>query len=69
MGATRNVGEGLVDGDSLDERREIVEHLDGGIAQPLVVREMATDKDQLRTELARPPSRTCLRGFRSALAS
>jgi hypothetical protein len=57
MGATSNVGEGLVDRDPLDERREIVEHLDGCIAQPLIFRKMATDKDQLRTELARPPPR------------
>ena len=57
MGAPRDVGKGLVDGNPLDEGREIIEHLDGGIAQPLVVLEMAADKDQLRTELARPPSR------------
>ena len=57
MGAARDVGKGLVDGNALDEGREIVEHVDGGIAQPLVVLEMAVDKDQLRTELARPPSR------------
>ena len=57
MGAPRNVGKGLVDGNPLDEWREIIEHLDGGIAQPLVLLEMAADKDQLRTELARPPSR------------
>src|SRR5262245_46883777 len=57
MGAARDIGEGLVDGNSLDEGREIVQHLDDGIAQPLVLLEMATDKDQLRTELTRPPSR------------
>src|SRR5947209_12708518 len=57
MGAARHVGKGLIDGDSLDEGREIMEHIDGGIAQPLVVLEMATDKDQLRTEFACPPSR------------
>jgi hypothetical protein len=39
-----NVGKGLVDGNPLDEGREIVDHLDGGIAQPLVVLEMAADK-------------------------
>ena len=57
MGAARDVGKGLVDGDPLDQRREIIEHVDGSIAQPLVLLEMATDKDQLRTEFARPPSR------------
>jgi hypothetical protein len=57
MGAPRDVGEGLIDRDSLNERRKIIEHVDGGIAQPLVVPEMAPDKDQLRAELARPPSR------------
>ena len=57
MGAARDVGKGLVDGNPLDEGREIAEHLDGGVAQPLVVLEMAADKNELRTELARPPSR------------
>ena len=57
MGAARDVGKGLVDGDPLDEGREIAEHLDGGVAQPLVVPEMAADKNELRTEFARPPSR------------
>ena len=57
MGAARDVGKGLVDGNPLDEGREIVDHLDGGIAQPLVVLEMAADKSQLRTEFARLPSR------------
>jgi hypothetical protein len=53
MGAARDVGKGLVDGNPLDEGREIVDHLDGGIAQPLVVLEMAANKSELRTELAR----------------
>ena len=57
MGAARDVGKGLVDGNPLDEGREIVDHLDGGVAQPLVVLEMAADKNELRTELARLPSR------------
>jgi hypothetical protein len=56
MGATRDIGEGLVDRDSFDERREVVKHVDGRIAKPLVVLEMTTDEDQLRTKLARPPS-------------
>src|SRR5262245_14038836 len=57
MGATCNIGEGFVDGDSFDERREIIKHVDGRIAKPLVVLEMTTDEDQLRTKLARPTPR------------
>jgi hypothetical protein len=34
MGATRDVGEGFIDGDSFDERREIIKHVDGRIAEP-----------------------------------
>lgn len=57
MRASGDVGKGLVDRDALDQRREIAEHGDRGIAQPLVLPEMAVDKDQLRTEFACPPSR------------
>ena len=57
MRAAGDVGKGLVDGDPLDQRREIAEHLDGGVAQPLVLLEMAADEDELRAELARPPPR------------
>src|SRR6516164_100369 len=57
MGAARDVGESFVDGNPLDEGCEIVDHLNGGIAQPLVVLEMAVDKNELRTEPARLPSR------------
>jgi hypothetical protein len=32
MGAPHDVGESLIDRDSLDERRKIIEHLDGSIA-------------------------------------
>jgi hypothetical protein len=39
------------------EGREITQHVDGGVAQPVVFLEMAGDKSQLRTELARPPPR------------
>jgi hypothetical protein len=56
MRAAHDVGKGLVDGNPLDEGREIVDHLDGGIAQPLVVFEMAADKNELRTDFARLPS-------------
>lgn len=57
MGAARDVGKGLVDGDPLDEGREVSYHLDGGIAQPLVFPKTPADKNELRTELARLPSR------------
>jgi hypothetical protein len=57
MGTARDVGEGLVDRDPLDQWREVVEHVDRGIAQPLVVGEMAVDEDQLRTELTRSACR------------
>src|SRR5215831_9675386 len=55
--APHNVSKGLVDGNPFDERSEIVEHIDGSIAQPLVIVEMPADKDQLRTQLTGPPSR------------
>ena len=57
MRAASNVGKGLVDGNSFDERREVIEHRDGGIAQPLVVLEVTADKGQLRAEFARPTAR------------
>src|SRR5262252_166954 len=57
VGAPRNVSKGLVDGNPFDERGEIIEHIDGSIAQPLVILEMPADKDQLRTQLTGPPSR------------
>ena len=56
MGAARHVGKRLIDGNPLDEGREIAEHLDGGVAQPLVVLEMPADKSELRAEFAGPPS-------------
>ena len=34
-----------------------IEHIDGGIAQPLVILEMPADKDQLWTQLTGSPSR------------
>src|SRR5690242_17123148 len=57
MRAAGNVRKGLVDRNPFDQRREVIEHADRGIAQPLVLAEMSADKDQLRTQLARPPSR------------
>jgi hypothetical protein len=47
----------LVDGNPLDQRREIAEHLDRGVTQPLILLEMPADKNELRTQLPRPPPR------------
>src|SRR5579872_992829 len=55
--APSDVGKSLVDRNSLDKRREIIKHINGSIAQPLIILEMPADKDQLRTQLTRPPSR------------
>ena len=57
MRAPCNVGEGLVDGDALDGRREIAQDSDGGVAEPLVFVEMSADKHEVGTELPRAPSR------------
>jgi hypothetical protein len=57
MRAASNIGKRLVDRDPLDKRREVIKHRDGGIAQPLVILEVATDKNQLRAKLARLPAR------------
>jgi hypothetical protein len=46
-----------IDGDALDEWRIVAEHLHGGVAEPLVILEVAADEDQLRAELAGAPSR------------
>ena len=51
MGAARNVGKGLIDGNPLNEGRKIINYLDGRIAQPPVFLEMAGNKNELRTEL------------------
>jgi hypothetical protein len=57
MGAAPNIGKGLVDGDPLDEGRKIADHLDGGVTQSMVLLVMPADKNELRTEFARSPSR------------
>ena len=54
---TRYVSKGFVYGNPFDERCEITEHVDRSIAQPLIILKMPTDKDQLWTQLASPPSR------------
>ena len=57
MRAPGNVGEGFVDGDALDGRREIAQDSDGSVAEPLVFVEMSADKHEVGTELPRAPSR------------
>src|SRR5438477_12440318 len=57
MCAPGHVGEGLVDGDALDGRREIAQDSDGGVTEPLVFVEMSADKHEVGTELPRAPSR------------
>jgi hypothetical protein len=52
-----HVGEGLVDGDALDGRREIAQDSDGGVTEPLVFVEMSAHKHEVGTELPRAPSR------------
>src|SRR5512146_856656 len=56
MCASCYVGEGLVDGDALDGRREIAQHSDGGVTEALVVIEMSGDEDEVGTEWPRASS-------------
>jgi hypothetical protein len=57
VGAAGNVGEGFIDGYSLNEWGEIADHPDGGVAQPLVFAEMSADKGEMRAQFARLPAR------------
>src|SRR5262245_44347556 len=57
MRAPCNVGEGLVDGDALNGRREIAQDSDGGVTEPLVFAEVSADKYEVGTELPRAASR------------
>src|ERR1700722_10906307 len=57
VNAAFNVRESLINRNPLNERREIVEHPDGGVAETLVLLEMPIDEDKLRTNLLRPPPR------------
>ena len=57
MRAPGDVGEGLIDRDALYGRREITEHSDRGVAEPLVFVEVSGDEDEVGTELPRAPSR------------
>ena len=53
----RHVGEGLVDRDALDSRREVAKDSDRRVAESLVFMKVSADKDQVGTELPRAPSR------------
>ena len=57
MRASGDIGESLVDGDAFDQGREVAQHVDRGVAQPLVVLEVPADEDEVRAEFARPPPR------------
>src|SRR5436190_10043194 len=57
MRAPGNVGEGLVDGDALDGRREIAQDSDRGVPESLVFGEVSAHKHEVGTELPRAPSR------------
>ena len=57
MRASGHVGESLVDGDALDDRREVAEDSDRGVAEPLIVVEMPADEHEVGTESPRAPSR------------
>src|SRR5688500_8659416 len=52
-----HVGEGFVDGDALDVRREIAQDADGGVTEPLVLVEMSADEHEVWTELPRAAPR------------
>src|SRR5688572_2793220 len=57
MRAALYVGKGLIDRDAFDQGREIVQDLDRGISQPLIVLEMAADKDEPGAQFARLAAR------------
>ena len=55
MSAPHNVSKGFIDGNPFDKRSEVIEHIEGSIAQSLIILEMPADKDQLWTQLTGPP--------------
>jgi hypothetical protein len=55
--AACNVGERLVDRDPLDQRREVAQDPDRGVAEPLVLLVVPADEDQAGAQLSRPPTR------------
>src|SRR5262249_53509799 len=55
--AARDVGEGLVDREPLDQRCVVADDPDRGVAQPLILLEMAANEDEAGAELACAPAR------------
>jgi hypothetical protein len=51
-----DVEECFVDRDALDERREVPQHVDRGVAEPLVLAEVTADELQVGTEAACLPA-------------
>ena len=64
-----DVEEGLVDGDPLDERREVPAHGHDLIAEPLVLAEVAADEAAAPGRAGGPATRACRPGTPNALAS
>ena len=56
MRAACNVGESFVDRDPVDQRREVVQYPDRGVAEPLVLLEVPGDEDQVGAKRSRPPT-------------
>src|SRR5262249_8934385 len=57
MDRARDIGKSLVHRDPLDDGREITQSLYGGVPEPWVALEPAFEKGELRTKLARQPTR------------
>ena len=51
-----DVGKGLVDRDAFDQRGVVVEDLDRGVAEPLVLGEVAAGEDEVRAEFLGLPA-------------
>ena len=52
----RHIEEGLVDRHPLDQRSEVVEHVDDQVAQALILGEVSTDEDQVGAQPLGPPT-------------
>ena len=57
MHGAGDVEEGLVDRDPFDVRGDVTQDVDDEVAQALVLPEVATGDDEIRTQLTRPPTR------------
>ena len=64
MRAPGDVRERLIDRNPLDQRREVAQHLDGGVAQPPVLLEMAIDEDAIAGKARAPAVPACRCGPR-----